>query len=214
MPAKIVPGRNALRSISGRKAAEDHARSQGPLRGERSSNPPFGDSIIYILLAYTSTVEQCDFVGKWGWRRTFKKWCWEEHPRKWCPEKHPGKWCWRLRARRPKEKREVPQDKKRKRDGRSLFLVSEANSRKWFFSVLPSDQRVLDFKLKAELCERVMRIGLGRTRCWMEFRRICGLIRWTVDHWRTTLSSERTPLLRSEMLNQVNDGEWRFLGNW
>ncbi|MDD3681806.1 MAG: hypothetical protein PHX36_09805, partial [Mesotoga sp.] len=34
-----------LRSISGRKAGEDHARSQGPLRGERSSNPPFGDRL-------------------------------------------------------------------------------------------------------------------------------------------------------------------------
>ena len=48
MPAKIVPGRNALRSISGRKAGEDHARSQGPLRGERSSNPPFGDRLHYL----------------------------------------------------------------------------------------------------------------------------------------------------------------------
>jgi len=37
MPAKIVPGRNALRSISGRKAGEDHARSQGPLRGEANA---------------------------------------------------------------------------------------------------------------------------------------------------------------------------------
>jgi len=34
MPAKIVPGRKALRSISGRKAGEDHARTQCPLRGE------------------------------------------------------------------------------------------------------------------------------------------------------------------------------------
>ncbi len=46
--AKIVPGRNALRTISGRKAGkfipgrragEDHARTHGPLRGERSSVP-------------------------------------------------------------------------------------------------------------------------------------------------------------------------------
>jgi hypothetical protein len=29
MPAKIVPGRKALKSISGRKAGEDHARTQG-----------------------------------------------------------------------------------------------------------------------------------------------------------------------------------------
>jgi len=34
MPAKIVPGRNALRSISGRKAGEEHARTQCPLCGE------------------------------------------------------------------------------------------------------------------------------------------------------------------------------------
>ena len=37
MPAKIVPGRNALRSISGRKAGQDHARTQCPLRGERAA---------------------------------------------------------------------------------------------------------------------------------------------------------------------------------
>jgi len=37
MPAKIVPGRKALRSISGRKAGEEHARSQCPLRGERAA---------------------------------------------------------------------------------------------------------------------------------------------------------------------------------
>ena len=34
MPAKTVPGRNALRNISGRKAGEDRARSQCPLRGD------------------------------------------------------------------------------------------------------------------------------------------------------------------------------------
>jgi len=34
MPAKIVPGRKALKSISGRNAGEDHARTQCPLRGE------------------------------------------------------------------------------------------------------------------------------------------------------------------------------------
>ncbi len=33
-PAKIVPGRNALRTISGRRAGKDHARTQGPLRGD------------------------------------------------------------------------------------------------------------------------------------------------------------------------------------
>ncbi len=37
MPAKIVPGRNALRSISGRKAGQDHAMTQCPLRGERAA---------------------------------------------------------------------------------------------------------------------------------------------------------------------------------
>jgi len=36
-PAKIVPGRNALRTISGRRAGKDHARTQGPLRGERAA---------------------------------------------------------------------------------------------------------------------------------------------------------------------------------
>jgi len=36
MPAKIVPGRNALRSISGRKAGLELPRSQWPLRGERA----------------------------------------------------------------------------------------------------------------------------------------------------------------------------------
>jgi len=37
-PAKNMPGRNALRTISGRKAGEDHARSQCPLRGDEESS--------------------------------------------------------------------------------------------------------------------------------------------------------------------------------
>jgi len=32
-----MPGRSALKIITGRKAGEDHARSQCPLRGERAA---------------------------------------------------------------------------------------------------------------------------------------------------------------------------------
>ncbi len=39
MPAKIVPGRNALRSISGRKAGQEQPRSQGCLRQEAVLEP-------------------------------------------------------------------------------------------------------------------------------------------------------------------------------
>jgi len=34
---KSIGGRNALRSISGRKAGKEHARTQCPLRGERAA---------------------------------------------------------------------------------------------------------------------------------------------------------------------------------
>ncbi len=44
MPAKIVPGRNALRSISGRKAGQDHARTQCPLR-ERCQKQLFPSTV-------------------------------------------------------------------------------------------------------------------------------------------------------------------------
>ena len=45
LPAKAVPGRNALRSISGPKAGEDHARSQCPLRG---NSLVFRDRLHYL----------------------------------------------------------------------------------------------------------------------------------------------------------------------
>jgi len=61
MPAKIVPGRNALRSISGRKAGEDHARSQGPLRGEdlKSQSAHAGQSPSVASLAFGEASSDC-----------------------------------------------------------------------------------------------------------------------------------------------------------
>jgi len=59
MPAKIVPGRNALRNISGRRAGEERARTQGPLRGEdflsQSANAGQSPSVASLAFGEASS---------------------------------------------------------------------------------------------------------------------------------------------------------------
>ena len=65
MPAKNMPGRKALKSISGRKAGEDHARSQCCLRQEAILKPVCCRRPVRLRLASLAFGEaSSDYFGQ------------------------------------------------------------------------------------------------------------------------------------------------------
>jgi len=75
MPPSV--GRIALRSISGRKAGEDHARSQCPEEPPGTQGPLRGDENYFKIRRKAPK--------SIGGRKAG-----EDHARSQCPEKHPG----------------------------------------------------------------------------------------------------------------------------